>query len=83
MPATFLDLSKMTVNEKLDLINKIWDTITPEQPPMPVPEWLKKELDRRHEEFLRDPSQAIDWKEAKAQILNEYAKSQNPASGPA
>lgn len=83
MTTALPDLTKMTTAQKLDLIDKIWDTISPEQPPFPVPEWLKKELDHRHEEFQRDPSQAMDWKEAKAQILNDHAKSQNPATGAA
>ncbi len=98
MPLTRPDLTKMTndeklamieqiessivsgspdVEEKIELIGDIWDSV--DHQAIPTPEWLKEELIRRHEEYLRDPSQAVDWEEAKARILSDHASRNNPS----
>jgi len=98
MPLTRPDLTKMTndeklalieqieasivpgaadVEEKIELIGDIWDSV--DHQALATPEWLKAELNRRHEEYLRDPSQAIDWEEAKEWILKRHAQNKNPS----
>ncbi len=67
------DLEGLSVDEKMDLIGHIWDSVKPGEITM-SPE-LAKELDRRQEELMRDPSRAVPWEEVKARILNHEARS--------
>jgi hypothetical protein len=40
-----LDLTQLTVDQKLELIGLLWDSIPAEA--MPMPEWHKQEIERR------------------------------------
>lgn len=55
-----LPLSEMTVSEKLDLIEAIWDDIAKNERPLESPGW--------HAEILGDRQKAHDWEEAKQRI---------------
>ncbi len=39
---------------------------------VPVPDWQKEELDRRKQDFAKNPSSAIRWNDAKKQIRAQY-----------
>ncbi|MDA3923473.1 MAG: addiction module protein [Kiritimatiellae bacterium] len=45
------DISLLSVNDKLRLIEEIWDQVSEKNNSIPLPEWQKKELDRRYEEY--------------------------------
>lgn len=75
---TLPDLSNLSVDQKLKLIDTIWDSIGDFGQSFPISEELKNELRQSHEEYLRDPSQAKTWEETKAWILNREARTQNP-----
>jgi putative addiction module component (TIGR02574 family) len=64
------ELQKLSMADKFALAVELWDEVisTPEQ--VPVTEEQLNELDRRFEEYRRDPSQVVIWKEAKAKILS-------------
>jgi putative addiction module component (TIGR02574 family) len=44
------DIKAMTVEQRLDLIERVWDTLVEVPAEIPVPDWHKDELDKR----LRD-----------------------------
>jgi putative addiction module component (TIGR02574 family) len=69
------------VDEKRDRIEEISRTINPGE--FTISDAMMAELDRRHEEYLRDPSQAISWEEAKAEILREHGETQDSTNGAA
>jgi putative addiction module component (TIGR02574 family) len=58
---------KLSEDERADLADQLYDSI--EGPSCDdegmTDEEFKAELDRRHEEFLRDPSVGIPWDEVK------------------
>jgi putative addiction module component (TIGR02574 family) len=62
------ELLRMSTPDKLRLIEDLWNSIAAEPDQVPVPDELKEELDRRHEEFVRDPNSAVSWEEAKERI---------------
>ena len=53
-----LNIDKMSVDERLELIGKIWDSIE-EQPPLT--EAQKAELDRRIESYRALPGEGVSW----------------------
>jgi putative addiction module component (TIGR02574 family) len=79
MNATVPDVSSLTLEQKLTLMDTLWDSIQAEQPVFPLPDWLKEDLRRQHEEFLRDPGRTVSWEESKARILDRHARTPNAA----
>ena len=60
--------SELSVAEKLQLVESLWDQIAESPEILPVPDWQKEELDRRHERYESNPSSGIPWEEAKRRI---------------
>ena len=60
--------------QKVDLIGQLWDSIDDTEKSMllPVTDELMAELDRRHAEFLKGPSQGVPWREVMARLNHRY-----------
>lgn len=56
-----IDVKELSTEERLDLIEKLWDSLEAED--VPVTEKQKAELDRRIEEMDRDGKRGIPWEE--------------------
>ncbi len=61
-------LERLSSEEKLLLVSELWDEVTAHHSDVPVSQKLLDELDRRMEEFRRDPATATTWDEAKQRI---------------
>ena len=57
--ATELQLDKMTVAEKLQLVDELWMSITPELESLEVSPEDRELLDDRWAAFLKDPTSAL------------------------
>ncbi len=71
MNATNLaDVQKLSVSERIQLVEDIWDTIatTPEQ--IPVPQAQRNELDRRLAAYHKQPSMIISRQELQDDLKN-------------
>lgn len=66
--ALMSDILELSVAERLQLVEEIWDSIAEAPDAFELTEEQKKELDRRLEEYRKDPSIAIPWEEVKARI---------------
>ncbi len=64
------EILKLPVQERIQLVQEIWDSIavTPEQ--VPVPEWHKRELDRRLDN--PDPGPSLSWEETRERIRQSH-----------
>ncbi len=64
-PAGFDDLS---VEEKIDFVQSLWDRIasTPEQ--VPVPEWHKSILRERLAAYQANPTNVRSWEDVRKEI---------------
>lgn len=70
MAPEFQHLEELPLAERLQLVEDLWDSIARTQGEgLPIPEWQKAELDRRRQEYLRDPASARPWSEIKRSIL--------------
>lgn len=62
------DILELSVAERLQLVEEIWDSIAEVPEALELTEPQKIELDRRIEEYRRDPSIAIPWDVVKSRI---------------
>lgn len=69
-PLEQFDFSRLSVPERLDLIERIYDSIESEAPPPALSEDLRAELDRRLDDYLAAPDNVIPWDTVKARYEN-------------
>ena len=60
----------LSVTERLEIVNVIWESITNEQAELPVPEWQIAEVERRGAEMDANPNLGIPWEDVKKWVLN-------------
>ncbi len=70
MSASFPDLNieQLSVVERLDLISLLWDSIPNSAEALPVPEWHRKEIERRLASADAEPEAGIPWDQVKARL---------------
>jgi putative addiction module component (TIGR02574 family) len=70
MAPEFQHLEKLPLAERIQLVEDLWDSIAQtSREDLPIPEWQKAELERRRQEYLRNPELAKPWSEIKRSIL--------------
>ena len=57
---------RLPVDERLQLVEDIWDSIAATPEDVPVPDWHKAELDRRLDE--PEPGPNLSWDEVRAKL---------------
>ncbi|MCZ6794401.1 MAG: addiction module protein [Planctomycetota bacterium] len=62
------DLKKLSVTERLDLLEKIWDSLQETPDPVPLTDAQRKELDRRVEHLKRDPDAVESWEKVQEYV---------------
>jgi putative addiction module component (TIGR02574 family) len=67
-------LLSLSLSERIQLVEDLWDSIAAEAASLPLPDWQKQELERRETDYLRDPSLASTWEAAKQRILARHAR---------
>ena len=67
-PLAALDIDRLTVEQKLDLIGQLWDSI-PEADLPPLTEAQMRELERRIADADANPHLGRPWEEVKAPAL--------------
>jgi len=63
--AELLELSK---DERLQLLDDVWETLERERDSEPVPEWHKRIIDERLRELEENPEEGIPVEEVMAQV---------------
>jgi putative addiction module component (TIGR02574 family) len=63
-----IDIAKLSPEERLDLLEQLWDSLSPEA--IPMTEAQKEELDRRLDELDREGPIGIPWNEVLDRIRN-------------
>jgi putative addiction module component (TIGR02574 family) len=69
--ATALLETPLTVEQRIELIGELWDSIPDSIEAMPVPDWHREELERRLEKANAEPEAAIPWEEVKKRLREE------------
>lgn len=73
MPVTVeaLGIDRLSVCERLDLIEQIWDSLPENVSPEEVPAWHLAELAKRRAEAAASPGAGTLWREALARFVGE------------
>jgi putative addiction module component (TIGR02574 family) len=73
MPVTIeaLGIDQLSVRDRLDLIEQIWDSLPEQVNPDEMPEWHLAELARRRAEADAAPRVGKPWREALARFGGE------------
>jgi putative addiction module component (TIGR02574 family) len=71
MTISFDDILKLTVSERLDLIEAIWESIADLPDALPVTEAQRQELDRRLSLYGHDRPRLSSWDEVRARLEDQ------------
>lgn len=72
--ATVLEQAmSLSLDEKLQLISDLWDSMAQSPDNIPVPDWQLEELKRRIESQRTNPQPGQSWDEVKREILDGKA----------
>ena len=69
-----LGIDKLNVDERLAIVQEIWDTIPVDSPDVPLTEAQRAELDRRIADHEAHPDDVIPWDEVKASVRSRLDK---------
>ena len=70
MKAEFTQVFELSISEKLQLLEDLWDSISVVPDQLPVLDWQKDELDKRKAAYLKNPDSGSSWESVKARIRN-------------
>jgi putative addiction module component (TIGR02574 family) len=71
--ATPLAIDRMTIEEKLQAMEALWDDLCRHEEALPIHEWQKQVLDGRERLVEEGKAQFIDWEQAKKDIAREIS----------
>ena len=74
MRATDLDISKLTVAERIQLAEDLWDSVAAETGELPLTDAQVAELDRRLADLAREPDAGESWEVVRARIEQRLDK---------
>ena len=64
MSASEFDIASLSLTERLDLLERLWDSLTPAPDDIPLTDAQRAELDRRIDALDRDGPVGMSWDEA-------------------
>ena len=68
MPVPILPLDDMTVEEKVQTMEAIWESLSADPEAVESPAWHEEELREREHKIAAGEAKFINWEEAKANI---------------
>jgi putative addiction module component (TIGR02574 family) len=69
--ATLAEIRSMSPEERIQLIQAIWDTIAEDQSQLDLSDAQKKDLTRRIAELDADPNNVLTWEQIKAHVKRQ------------
>lgn len=68
MAKPLFDFSRLTPDERVQLADELWESLANTPEALPLTEAQAAELDRRLEDYRKEPSAALPWREALEEI---------------
>jgi len=69
MTTVLQELERLSVSERVQFVEDLWDSIARSNEEVPIPQWQRDELARRKRNFLRNPDSGLTWSQVKQEIL--------------
>ena len=67
-----IEACQLGLSEKLLLVEDIWDSIALDNSEMRLPEWQKKELDRRYKEYKKGDLKLHNWENVHKELREKH-----------
>lgn len=64
----------LSLSEKLQLVEDLWDDIASTPEAVPIHDWQKEELARRKQNLLNNPASALPWEEIQRRVRSRYGR---------
>lgn len=61
------EIFELSTEERLHLIESLWDSLSPDD--VPVPGWHEEILEERLEDHRRNPDDSVSWEELKNELF--------------
>lgn len=62
---------KLPVDERIRIVEAIWDSVADDAPQVALQAWQIEELDRRVAEFEANPEHGVSWSEVKRRVMDD------------
>jgi putative addiction module component (TIGR02574 family) len=69
--ATLKEITTLSVEERIRLVQIIWDSIAAEQLDIELTQAQQQELDRRIVDYEANPNDVLTWEEIKASVKGQ------------
>ncbi len=66
------EVRRLGLAEKLIFVADVWDSIALSNSELPLPEWQKRELDKRYKEYIAGKQNLHNWKSVHEGLRDEY-----------
>lgn len=66
--------SELSIEEKIDYVQSLWDHIAADAGTVPLTDWQKKVLDRRLTAFEKDPDAGVPWEELRDRLRKKLVR---------
>ena len=63
------DIAQMPIEQRIQLVEDIWDSIAELPEAVEIPGWHKRELEKRLEAYHANPNEGSPWLEVKKRII--------------
>jgi putative addiction module component (TIGR02574 family) len=63
------DIAAMPLQERIRLVEDIWDSIAELPDAVEIPEWHKRELEKRLAAYHANPEEGSPWEDVKKRIM--------------
>ena len=71
MTTSLQELETLSVSERVQVVEDLWDSIAQSNANLPLPQWQKDELARRKKRYLQNPGAGETWDQVKQAILQQ------------
>ena len=72
--AKSLGIDKLDIEERLQLIGEIWDSVSEEAGDLSLSPEMKEELDRRLAAADANPEASVPWEDVKKRVMDRISK---------
>ena len=69
-----LGIDRLGIEERLNLVEEIWDSIAADSAAVPLTDAQREEIDRRIADHEANPDDVVPWEEVKASISERLKK---------
>ncbi|AFW94868.1 addiction module protein [Dolichospermum sp. UHCC 0352] len=67
-PLLKFDISELSIAERIQLAEDLWDSILEQQEELPLSQAQQQELERRLENYKKNPTNGSSWEDVKKRL---------------